>query len=244
MMTPEILARVMEATWPPAHRHGVGPFVVRDGQGGGKRVSAATLHGEWAGLDLAQAEAAMDGLSQDRLFMIAEGQNDLDQALAAQGYEVIDPVVAYATPAADLARITPPLATFTHWPPLAVTAEIWAKGGIGPARIAVMARTAGPRTAILARSDDQCSGACFVAMSGNVAMLHALEVLPTFRRMGAARNMLHAAANWAQDQGADLLSLVVTRGNVPARALYASLGMQVVGQYHYRQKQAEKAASG
>ena len=38
----EAFVAAMEATWPAASRRQVGPFVIRDGQGGGKRVSAAT----------------------------------------------------------------------------------------------------------------------------------------------------------------------------------------------------------
>jgi ribosomal protein S18 acetylase RimI-like enzyme len=67
-------------------------------------------------------------------------------------------------------------------------------------------------------------------------MLHALEVTPALRRQGSAHNILRAAALWAQQNGADTLTLVVTVANENARRLYASLGMQPVGQYHYRQK--------
>ena len=67
-------------------------------------------------------------------------------------------------------------------------------------------------------------------------MLHALEVRPGLRRRGVGATLLQAAANWAADQGASRLSLVVTRRNAAARALYARLGMGVVGQYHYRMK--------
>lgn len=259
-LTPATLAQVMEATWPPARSLTCGPFTLRDGQGGGKRVSAATLHGPWAEADIDRAGAGMAALGQDRLFMLTEGDGALDQALAARGYQIIDPVVAYAAPVADLIRPLPPLATFAHWPPLAVTAEIWAEGGIGPARLAVMDRVPGPHTALLSRSgtragrdengqpaDDPsreaCSGACFVALSGDVAMLHALEVLPAHRRQGAGRDLLQAAALWAKDQGAQTLSLVVTRENQPARALYESLGMQIVGQYHYRQLNTHAGAA-
>ena len=65
-------------------------------------------------------------------------------------------------------------------------------------------------------------------------MLHALEVTPALRRMGSAAAMVRRAAYWAGEQGATRLSLVVTSANLPARALYASLGLQGVGQYHYR----------
>lgn len=246
-LTPARLAQVMEATWPAARSFREGPFTIRDGQGGGKRVSAATLDVGLAAqdpalADLERAEAAMDALGQERLFLLTPGQDALDRALAARGYQVIDPVVAYAAPARDLAQPTLPLSTFEHWPPLAAAAEIWAEGGIGPARLAVMARVPGAHIALLARSADDCSGAGFVAMAGNVAMLHALEVAPAHRRKGAGRHLLQAAALWAERQGADTLSLVVTRDNQPARALYASLGMQVVGQYHYRQSRAGGAA--
>jgi ribosomal protein S18 acetylase RimI-like enzyme len=63
-----------------------------------------------------------------------------------------------------------------------------------------------------------------------------LEVSPPYRRQGCAQNILRAAAVWARQQGADTLALAVTEANGGARALYASQGMQVVGQYHYRQK--------
>ena len=254
-LAPATLARVMEATWPPARSLTCGPFTLRDGQGGGKRVSAATLNGAersaWDEADIDRAAAGMQALGQDPLFMLTEADDALDRALEARGYAVIDPVVAYAAPVADLVRPLPPLAAFAHWPPLAVTTEIWAEGGIGPARLAVMARVGGPHTALLARSGprpgsdghagpegEACSGACFVAISGNIAMLHALEVLPAQRRNGAGRHLLQAAAQWAMDRGAQSLSLVVTRENRPARALYESLGMQSVGQYHYRQPAA------
>jgi GNAT superfamily N-acetyltransferase len=74
----------------------------------------------------------------------------------------------------------------------------------------------------------------FVARSGPVAFLHALEVTPACRRQGAARALVRAAAAWASETGDEWLALAVTEANEPARSLYASLGMQAVGQYHYR----------
>lgn len=236
-MTPARLAALMEASWPPARRFDLGPVTLRDGQGGGKRVSAATCDRVPSAAELDAAEAGMARLDQPALFLIRAGDEALDAVLAARGYGIVDPVVAYAGPAATLAEpAPPPLAAFPHWPPLAVTAALWAEGGIGPARIAVMERARGPKTAILARAADRPVGAAFVACDGDAAMLHALEVAPAARRQGSARAILRVAAGWARDQGAATLALVVTRGNSPARGLYASLGMQIVGQYHYRQK--------
>jgi GNAT superfamily N-acetyltransferase len=233
-MTPAALATVMEATWPAAASRRLGPWTIREGAGGGKRVSAATADGPWTPADLPAAEAAMRALGQPPLFLIREGETGLDTALAARGYRIVDPVIAYAIPARDLPP--PPLmTTFPHWPPLAIAEALWAEGGIGPARLAVMQRVTGRRTAILARAGDRPAGVAFVAMADSTAMLHALEVAPARRRQGSAQNILAAAAQWTLAQGGDTLALVVTAANIAARNLYASRGMQVVGQYHYRQ---------
>jgi len=235
-MTPAQLLAAMEATWRPAATSALGPWRIRNGQGGGKRVSATTAEGDWQDTDIPQAEAAMAALDQPALFLIREGDGGLDQALMARGYRIVDPVVAYAAPLASLTQPPDPMTTFPHWPPMAIAADLWAEGGIGPARIAVMQRAQGPKTAILARAQDRAAGAAFVAIHENIAMLHGLEVTPSQRRQGSAHNILRASAVWAQQNGADTLSLVVTVANDPARRLYASMGMSVVGQYHYRQK--------
>ncbi|MBI1216967.1 MAG: GNAT family N-acetyltransferase [Rhodobacteraceae bacterium] len=226
----------LEATWPAAALHRVGPWLIREGRGGGKRVSAATAEAAATEADIAGMEAMQMSLGQAPLVMIRDGEEALDAMLAAQGYRVIDPVVAYAAPVAAMTGALPYLAAFTIWPPLAIQREIWAAGRIGPGRLAVMDRVAGPKTSILARAADRPAGAGFVAIHGDTVMAHALEVAPDLRRQKAAAHMLRAAANWAQAAGATTFSLVVTEANAGARALYASLGMTVVGHYHYRMK--------
>lgn len=227
-MTPGDLARVMEATWPPARVWRQGPFLCRNGAGGGKRVSAASCAGDWT-------EADLEALDQG-LVLIRPEDAPLDAALEARGWRIVDPVVAYAAPVAALTADLPPLSSFAHWPPLEITRAVWAEGGIGPARVAVMERVEGPHTAILARHKDRPAGAAFVALHGDEAMVHAVEVRTAVRRQGVGETILRAAANWAAAEGATRLSLVVTERNTAARALYARLGMQVVGQYHYRMK--------
>lgn len=233
-MTPETLSDVMEATWPPfrAYRHG--PWTIRDGADGGKRVSAATAAGDWDTADIALAEREMMLHLKRPLFLIRDGDAALDAALAARGYIIVDPVMAY-TISADALPDAAPMTTFPHWPPLSIARSLWAEGGIGPARLSVMDRVQGPKTAVLSRTGDRPSGVAFVAMHGPVAMLHALEVSPRHRKQGSAQNILNAAAAWTRAQNGHTLSLVVTQANIAARQLYASRGMQVVGQYHYRQ---------
>ncbi len=231
-MTDSDYLAVMDATWPAATYRRLGPWRIRRGAGGGKRVSAASVAGDWTVPDIAQAVSGMQELGQSPLFLIRAQDRDLDDHLDAMGFQIIDPVLVYAAPVAHLADDAP---SYPHWPPLAITREIWAQAGIGPARLDVMARVP-EKTAILVRRQDRVAGVAFVAKAGNTAMLHALEVSPPHRRQGSAQNLLTSAAGWAQRQGADTLSLVVTVANSPARALYEKLGMSVVGGYHYRQK--------
>lgn len=236
-MTPADLFAALEATWPAAARHRVGPWIVREGRGGGQRVSATSAAAAWADGDIAEAEAAMERLGQPLLFMVRPDEAALDSALATRGYRLHDPVAVYAASCDLLGDPAPdPMAAFPHWPPLAIVQDIWADGGIGAGRLAVMHRVTGPKTALLGRNSDRPAGAAFVAVHDRIAMVHAVEVTAPMRRRGVAQALLRRAALWAQDQGATTLALVVTEANSAACALYSSLGMGVAGQYHYRLK--------
>ncbi|WP_050528015.1 GNAT family N-acetyltransferase [Pseudorhodobacter aquimaris] len=229
---------VTEATWPPASITQHGPWRIRQGLGGGQRVSAATLEGPVETADIAQAEAAMAALGQPPLFMVRPDETALGGLLEARGYVRHDPVVVYAAPVAKLATPAPSaMAAFPTWPPLGIATQLWAEAGIGAARMAIMEHAPMPKTCLLGRINDRAAGVAFVACHGKTAMLHALEISPSQRRNGAARNMMRAAAVWAADQGADTLCLAVTEDNHAARALYAHLGMEQVAAYHYRIKQ-------
>lgn len=207
------LVAAMEPTWPPLRQWRSGPWMLRDGGGGGGRVSAATLEGAY--------DAAPPAL-----VMVREGEDALDRALEGLGYGVGDRVVTYLAPASGMA--VPDGAA--EWPPSRTALDAWAAGGkIGPARLAVMERAALPKAAVALSG-----GAAFVAVNGDLAVVHALEVAASHRRQGLGRRLMGAAAAWAVGQGARDIALVVTDVNHAARALYDALGMRVVGGYHYR----------
>ncbi len=230
---------VLAATWPSAGCRRVGPWMIREGRGGGQRVSAATLEEPLKQAMIAEllpvAEAEMAALEQAPLFMVGPGGDDLDQVLDDAGYAVKDPSHLYMGSAERLADPPPlPVSAFAVWPPLAIMNELWEAGGIGPGRQAVMARVECAKTGILARHDNCAAGVAFVAVHNGVAMLHALEVTPSQRRKGVGSGIMRAAAQWAVRQGAEALMLAVTQANAGAARLYASLGMEIVEQYHYR----------
>ncbi len=229
------LYAVIDGTWPSVAKRAIGPWTIRVDGKGGSRVSAATAEGPVTARDLPQAEFAMREVGQTPLFMIREGEEDLDALLASHGYEIKDPVNLYAAAVADIATERPPPVTaFTVWPPLAVQAEIWADGGIGQGRLDVMGRARAPKTTFLGRINDKPAGTVFAGIAADCAMIHALEIADDHRRQGLARHLTRAVAFWAQDEGADFLTLVTTQANAGANALYTSLGMTLVGQYHYR----------
>ncbi len=236
-MTPDIdtLYRVVDHTWPAASVTRAGPWTIREGQGGGQRVSAATVHAPVTAADLPQAETAMRALGQTPLFMVRQGEEALDAMLAARGYDVVDPVNAYAGPVEMLTRDPlPPVTAFTIWEPLAIQRDIWAAGGIGPGRIDVMRRAAGHKTSLFGRVQNRPAATGFVAIHDRIAMIHALEVLARNRGQGLGRHLTCKAAIWALAHGATHISALCTKANTAANRLYASLGLRLVGKYHYR----------
>ncbi len=227
------LVAAMAQSWPPEEILPLGPWILRRAPGAGNRVTCATAAGPVTAADIAELTAAQRNMDQTPTVMLRDGETALDALLAFQGWRMGEEVVLYQSP---LTAFTPPpmMTTFPLWPPLGVMRLIWEEDGTAPAKQRVMDRAPHPKTAILGRTGDRAAGAAFVAIVRNVAFLHALAVSPALRRQGTARKILCAAATWAQDEGATTLALAVTRGNVGARSLYASLGMEVVGQYHYR----------
>jgi GNAT superfamily N-acetyltransferase len=65
-------------------------------------------------------------------------------------------------------------------------------------------------------------------------MVHALEILPHQRRAGMGAWMMRQAAFWALENGATEMAVLCTKRNAGANGLYASLGMALSGEYHYR----------
>jgi len=227
---------VVAATWPAADTQQIGPVTVRNGLGGGSRVSAATTDSTLTDAQMTAAQDAMRALGQKPTFMIRDRDAALDAQLDALGYTAQDWSTIYACKIDVLCTDRPPhVSTFVVWPALTVQRDIWAAGGVGPERVAVMERCKTTKTTVLGRADDTAAGTLYTAIDGDIAMVHAGEALQTHRRKGLGKHMMAAAAFWAKDQGARYMTLITTKANSAANPLYTSLGMDVVGHYHYRQ---------
>lgn len=228
------IARAFETTWPAAETVDHGALRSGRGQGAGGRVSSTrSLSDDWHPDDIAAAETVHQGWGQRPMFRLADDDARLRAALLAHGYRSETPTAILAGACAALAAPVPRLTTFAIWPPLAIQQDLWAAGNVDAARQAVMARVPLAKTAILGRLNDRAAGAAFVAVDGPVAMIHAVEVAPGFRRQGLAGWMVRTAASWALDQGADRLALAVSRDNTGARASYDRLGFREIAGYSY-----------
>lgn len=227
---PARLLEALEATWPPAETRACDGWTIRRGEGGGKRVSAASGFGA-----VETAERAMAAWDQAPLVRSGPDQTKLEDLLDRTGYGIADPTVFCVAPAAALddgADETAKLVRVST--PLAVMERLWEAGGVGVARRRVMARAADPKIWLLARAGQRPAGVAFVAVDREIAFLHAMEVAPDYRRQGAGARLARGAARFAAEHGARWLALAVTEANAAARALYRSLGMVEAGGYHYR----------
>lgn len=231
--TADQLFAALDATWPAAATTAQDGWLLRDGAGGGKRVSAASRMAP--GAEIAVAAEAMQAMGQTPMFQVRGEETDLDAALEAAKYKVVDPVSLYVAPVGDLIDgHSEQSRVYRGQFAVAAMQEIWATGGIGPARLAVMERAAAPKSWLMTRIDDRPAGVAFVSVAGEIAMTHAIEVAGAYRRQGAARALMSGAATFAADNGAQWLALAVTKANVGANNLYQSLGMEAVAGYHYR----------
>ncbi len=212
----------LEATWPPADVIDLPPFRLRRGEGGGKRVSAASLHGPKPA-NITAAEDEMRRLGQTPTFRLTPGEEDFDATLEDRGYHVVDPTLLMAMPCSNF------ISTDAETGMTDAVASLWDTGGVGPERRAVMDRVEEPKAVLNYRK-----GAVFVALGGHGAMFHALHVDAAHRRQGIGRVLTKAAVGWAAQHQVPWISLAVVEANVAAIALYASLGFQPVGRYWYR----------
>jgi len=233
--TSQQLFDAVDATWSAKQFINHAGWIIRKGMGGGQRVSAATLEAPLMDVDITKAEHQMQALGQKALFMVRDSDVDLDNVLEQAGYEIVDPVVVLASPVNDLLTHQHiDHAVDLHDTPNLDAQTLWADGGIGPERLAIMDRVSGPKTIIQTKN----CGVAFAAVHKDIAMVHAVEVSKNHRRKGVANALMYKAALWAQDQNCNWLAVLTVAANIPARRLYETLGMKKAAAYHYRFKRS------
>jgi ribosomal protein S18 acetylase RimI-like enzyme len=237
------LMAAIDATWVAAERAPLGEWVVRRSAGAGGRAGSIWMRGD-PGMPfndaLAQAAAMQRGWGEQPLLMLPDAEPEHAAAAGAAGWTIGERTTVMAARTADVSAYgTGGLMVVQVRSPLAVMEELWDSTGTDAARRAVMDRTPEPKVSLMLREDDRPAAAAFVAVDGEVAMLHAVMVGEPWRRRGVGRALTAAAAAWAQGAGAPSIGLAVLASNAPAVALYRRMGFEVRGGYRYaRQDQA------
>ena len=226
----------IDATWPAIEYKHTDHFTCRRGAGAGMRVSAITMDEAWTTDDITAACEITSMWGQYPIFSIRPWQSQLDNHLAKLGYKKCFETLVLTAPSLHIAKQSKDdEADVCSAILLQIQREIWQTGGhINKARWEVMDRVATQKTYLLGRLYNRPSGTGFISISNEIAMLHALDILPTARRQGLGTRLTTMAADWAVRHDAHHFSLLVTAENKSARALYKALGMEVVSKYHYR----------
>jgi len=84
------------------------------------------------------------------------------------------------------------------------------------------------RKYIVAQDGDAIVGYAGIALAGDVADIHNIAVVPSFRRRGIATALLDQLEEWAVDKGVKALMLEIREGNAEALPLYEKRGYRVI----------------
>jgi GNAT superfamily N-acetyltransferase len=87
---------------------------------------------------------------------------------------------------------------------------------------------------LLVSRDGAPVAAALASVSGGIAVFVNVVVSGPLRGQGLGRQVMMAALDWANQQGAGHAAIQVVAGNEPAIGLYTALGFEPRYDYHYR----------
>ncbi|HMF67867.1 MAG TPA: GNAT family N-acetyltransferase [Phyllobacterium sp.] len=94
-----------------------------------------------------------------------------------------------------------------------------------------------PKAFTSIEADGRIVAKAYGAIHDGLLVLESVATDPAYRQRGYSRKVVSALMTWARTQGAEAACLQVLADNIPALALYASLGFnRELYRYHYRMK--------
>jgi ribosomal protein S18 acetylase RimI-like enzyme len=241
--------------WPAPHNVYYGGWVFRLGGGYTKRANSANAlgprHDLRAGsinaytpardfpLVMAEAERFYASCGQPTIFRISPlAGDDADLALAAAGYEKLDPSTVMTAPL-DAARPTPGV-TLAPTPTPAWLNGIAAAQGVAPSHRLIHDRIvqsiAMPTVFASVHVGETAAGFGLGVGERGAVGLFDIVIRPEFRGRGLGRDLTLALMAWGRDGGAQTSWLQVSDDNRVARRLYETLGYRAAYPYHYRRR--------
>jgi ribosomal protein S18 acetylase RimI-like enzyme len=239
--------------WPAPRNVYFGGWVFRLGGGYTKRANSANALGArhelraesvnaWTparGFDEVRAQAerfyALNG--QPAIFRLTPlAGPDADPALAAAGYERLDPSTVMTAPL-DAAREEPCVRIEAGATPAWLNG-IAAAQGVAPSHRLIHDRIvqaiALPAAFAAVYVGGQTAGFGLGVGERGAVGLFDIVVRPEFRGQGLGRALTRALMAWGREGGAETAYLQVNDANRVARALYENLGFRAAYSYHYR----------
>ncbi|NUS00265.1 MAG: GNAT family N-acetyltransferase [Kribbellaceae bacterium] len=234
----------MNQGWPAAHSTELDGWLVR--RNAGVTLRANSVLPKSAPFDLGKALEYVENLYAAHdiapSFQVgpAAQPGDLDDRLAARGYELRNPTLVMGADLADvLANLGEPAApvNISSAPDDAWMDFWWAVDGRGGSAAQAAARQILNRSRALYAvipSGEPVKAIGRLALVNDWAGLYCLAVDPQHRRQGLAQAVIHGLLREASTLGVVRVWLQVVESNAPARALYDRLGFRTVSRYHYR----------
>jgi N-acetylglutamate synthase len=232
--------------WPAAETEDLDGWFMRASGGPSHRAnSVATLEaGSQLALEarIARAEAWYEARKRAPMFHVGPcvAPAELDHVLVERGYRKQgEAVVAVASP--ELVRERCPVLFSARIE--SKLSDTWLRTALDGGRFASSREVL---LGILKRLGSRCrfatsfdaagtpAAACLAISSEDRLGVYAMFSVPSQRRRGAARALLHALAEAALEERMRELYLLVETANAAARALYAQCGFQDLYRYHYR----------
>ena len=238
-----LLLRIEKASvhaWPALEAAPLEGWLWRYSDGGSQRAnSVSTL--EFNGVDvdaaLDEAERKYAERGKSAMFQISNvsAPADLDARLHARGYRINDPCLTLvqeiakgeACPAGveHFATATP------EWFDCYASVITPERRRIAPQ---ILARIPAGRTFCALRRDGRIVATALGVVLDDVLIAECVATLAEARGGGAASAVMRGLASWGVARGCKFSALQVLVNNVPAQALYASLGYKEHGRYHLR----------
>jgi N-acetylglutamate synthase len=236
-----------DATWPAETTVLLGPWKLRATHGcthraNSVRTAHAPIESNWPDL-IAKVEDFYRTQNLPPTFHLspATAPANLDDLLAKRGYIIEAPSQVWsATPTKILAatRSTSP----THITVSETPDNSWLHcAQADPTaslkiREQIYRRIPAPRVFATTMVQNQPIARAASAIHSNIAWLYSMATIPTHRRHGFARQLIHALAQWAINHSTDAMYLQVLADNPAAHSLYAHATFKHEYNYHYRVK--------
>jgi GNAT superfamily N-acetyltransferase len=227
-------------SWPALQRMPIDGWLWRCTSGGSVRANTvATLSFSGADVDAAidEAERLYRAAGAPPRFTVSQVStpSDLDQRLAARGYQRGDDHVTMAKsvsscPApSEVASLGPePTA---EWMAIYLSGLTEDRRGVAPRILAGLP----PHRMYFACLRDGCPLSSGLSIAdGPFASVQCMATVKDAQRQGAARSVLAAIESWAAVQGCTMLYLQTGADNAAALALYNGCGFAFAGRYHTR----------